>query len=213
MLVDHDTKHFSELVSEKLAELGGFPAALEVVIPEIAKAGTILRASTSSGLSNSVTGDVYPSSGGFHLYILVENGVDIPRFLRAVQDLCWLHGLAGFWITKDGKLDEYSIVDVSVGSAERLVLKLTLKSISHWFKRHGRQPCEAKTRRWRPQRSTPIKAARISKLKSSAKSKLKAAAAEVRENYITEKANELEARGVDPITGAKPPRNSSKTTF
>jgi len=148
-----------------------------------------------------VTGDVYPSSGGFHLYILVENGVDIPRFLRVVQDLCWLHGLAGFWITKDGKLDEYSIVDVSVGSAERLVFEADPKVNQPLVQ----APRPATLRGGNTAlATTEINAdksrEKISKLKSSAKSKLKAAAAEVRENYITEKANELEARGVDPIT-------------
>jgi hypothetical protein len=52
-LLDHDTKHFSTDVKECVEALGGFTSAIESVCPELATAGTILRASTSSGISNA----------------------------------------------------------------------------------------------------------------------------------------------------------------
>jgi hypothetical protein len=122
-LLDHDTKHFSNDVKERVEALGGFTRAIESVCPELATAGTILRASTSSGISNAETGEEYPSSGGFHLYVLVDDGTDIPRFLKVLQERCWLAGLAGYWVNKAGSLIEYSMIDTAVAGAERIVFE------------------------------------------------------------------------------------------
>jgi hypothetical protein len=122
-LLDHDTKHFSTDVKERVEAVGGFTRAIESVCPEQATAGTILRASTSSGISNAETGEEYPSSGGFHLYVLVDDGTDIPRFLKVLQERCWLAGLAGYWVNKAGSLIEYSIIDTAVAGAERIVFE------------------------------------------------------------------------------------------
>jgi hypothetical protein len=123
MLFDHDCGHFSTAVKDKVNELGGFIRAVWSICPELAKVGAILRASTSSGLSNAETGQQYPSSGGAHLYTLVCDGTDIPRTLKVFQDRCWLGGMAGYWINKAGRLLEYSIIDTSVAGAERLVFE------------------------------------------------------------------------------------------
>ena len=141
-LLDHDTKHFSIAVKEHVQALGGLTWAIESVCPALATAGTILRASTSSGISNAETGEEYPSSGGFHLYVLVDDGTDIPRFLKVLQERCWLVGLAGYWVNKAGSSIEYSIIDTAVAASERIVFEADPKVDPPWSKPSARLFCE-----------------------------------------------------------------------
>jgi hypothetical protein len=201
-LLDHDTKHFSIAVKERVEALGGLTWAIESVCPALATAGTILRASTSSGISNAETGEEYPSSGGFHLYVLVDDGTDIPRFLKVLQERCWLVGLAGYWVNKAGSSIEYSIIDTAVAGPERIVFEADPKV----------DPPLVQAKRaaiLRDGRPLVIRAAcpvlnateldKTAKLKSAARRKLKPEADAARETFITTKAEEAIARGVDPM--------------
>ena len=81
------------------------------------------RASTSSGIFNAETGEQFPGSGGQHVYILLADQSDTPRLLVALHKRAWLAGLGWFMVGAAGQLLERSIVDVSVGSPERLVFE------------------------------------------------------------------------------------------
>ena len=78
------------------------------------------RASTSSGLSREDTGEQIADAGGLHIYVLVKDGGDVNRFLHALHDRCWLHGLGWHVIGRSGRLLERSLVDCAVGHGERL---------------------------------------------------------------------------------------------
>jgi hypothetical protein len=52
--------------------------------------------------------------------VLVKDGGDITRFLHALHDWCWLHGLGWHVIGRSGRLLERSLVDCTVGYGERL---------------------------------------------------------------------------------------------
>jgi hypothetical protein len=122
-LLDYDRKGMPDVVAAHLEELGGFEPAIASIVPEIASAGRLIRASTSAGLYNADTGKRLPASGGLHAYLLVKDGSDIERFLRALHDRCWLAGLGWFLISASGQLLERSIVDRLVGAPERLVFE------------------------------------------------------------------------------------------
>lgn len=122
-LIDHDTKGMPEEVARRLDELGGPEAALKFLIPGFDDAARVARASTSSGLSHAETGEEFPGSGGRHDYLLLEDQQDVSRFLDAVHKHAWRHGLAWILVGAAGQLLERSIVDVSVGSPERLVFE------------------------------------------------------------------------------------------
>ena len=64
-----------------------------------------------------------PSSGGWHVYVIVKDGRDTKRFLKALHDRCWLAGFGWYYISKAGSLLERSIVDTSVYASERLVFE------------------------------------------------------------------------------------------
>jgi putative DNA primase/helicase len=123
VLLDHDTGGMPEVVRAEIARRGGFWSTLVSVMPELAEAGHVLRASTSTGISRLDTGMTFPGSGGLHAYVLVQDGSDIPRFLRRLYDACWLAGLGWFNYDKNGKLLERSIVDLRVGDPSRLVFE------------------------------------------------------------------------------------------
>ena len=53
----------------------------------------------------------------------VKDGSDIPRFLDALQKRAWLAGYGWIYVAGRGSLLTRSIVDVTVGSPERLVFE------------------------------------------------------------------------------------------
>src|SRR5215207_913678 len=122
-LVDHDCKGMPPAVASRLAALGGPEGALRTLVPGFDDAARVTRASTSSGLSHAETGEEFPGSGGRHDYILLAEQADARRFLEALHKRAWLAGLGWFMVGTAGQLLERSIVDVSVGSPERLVFE------------------------------------------------------------------------------------------
>jgi hypothetical protein len=119
-LIDFDTKGMPKEVSDRIDAAGGMWNALLTVAPELANAARVSRASTSAGLYRTDTGEQIPGSNGVHHFVLVLDGGDIERFLKDLQDRCWLHGFGWHLIGGAGQLLDRSIVDRMVGSGERL---------------------------------------------------------------------------------------------
>ena len=122
-LIDFDSKGVPAAVAAELKRHGGFWPALLTVLPVLDTVARLTRSSTSAGLSRSDTGEVLPGSDGIHVYLMVKDGADIERFLRALHDRCWLAGLGWFVVSKSGQLLNRSIVDRMVGQASRLVFE------------------------------------------------------------------------------------------
>jgi len=66
LLIDIDRKGMPPDASARIGAAGGYWGALCAVVPALKTAARVERASTSSGLRNKLTGETYPSSGGFH---------------------------------------------------------------------------------------------------------------------------------------------------
>jgi len=62
-------------------------------------------------------------SGGFHIYLLIQDGRDCERFLKTFHDRGWFHDLGWYMIGAGGQLLERSLVDRTVYAAERLVFE------------------------------------------------------------------------------------------
>ena len=120
MLIDFDTKGMPAEIAARIEALGGAWSALTTVSPALKDAARVSRASTSSGLSREDTSEQIADAGGLHIYVLVEDGSDVNRFLHALHDRCWLHELGWHVIGGSGRLLERSLVDCSVGHGERL---------------------------------------------------------------------------------------------
>jgi hypothetical protein len=122
-LLDIDTKGMPDDVKARIRDVGGFWSALCRVLPQLATTGRILRRSTSTGISRADTGEVLPGSNGMHIYVSVQDGADIERFLRTLHDRCWLHGFGWHMVGAGGQLLDRSLVDRMVYAAERLVFE------------------------------------------------------------------------------------------
>jgi hypothetical protein len=120
MLLDIDTKGLPE---QLLAKLDGHDLAgvIEHFVPELKTAPRFIRSSSSAGIVLP-NGDLRPVSG-LHVYVLVKKGENIPRLIRMIHDRLWAAGLGFFVISKAGGLLERSLVDISVGSPERLIFE------------------------------------------------------------------------------------------
>jgi hypothetical protein len=122
-LLDVDLKGMSETAAHRLEELGGIWGALCEVFPPFETAAFVERASTSSGLRNSKTGQTFPGSGGRHIVVPVLDVADIRRFLSDLHDHLWRAGLGWFLVSVSGSLLERALIDKSVGTPERPVFE------------------------------------------------------------------------------------------
>ncbi len=123
VLLDYDTKGMPPKVADRIEALGGFWPALLAVAPDLEFAARVVRRSTSSGIARRDTGEAVPGSDGVHVFVLVRDGSDTERFLKALHDRCWLAGLGWMMVGAGGQFLERSIVDRMVFAAERLVFE------------------------------------------------------------------------------------------
>ena len=122
-LLDFDKKGMPQYVAAEISRRGGFLRTLLSVLPALADAARVTRASTSAGLFRSDTDEKMPGSGGLHIYVLVEDGADVERFLKTLHDRCWLAGFGWMMVGAGGQLLDRSLIDRSVFGAERLVFE------------------------------------------------------------------------------------------
>lgn len=123
ILLDFDTAGMPHAIRDRLDAAGGFWPALVEVIPALEGAARVSRASTSSGLSRTDTGEALPGSIGQHIFIITADGADAARFLKALQDRCWLAGLGWLWVARNGTAHVRSVIDATVSGPERLVFE------------------------------------------------------------------------------------------
>jgi hypothetical protein len=74
MLFDSDKKGMPAAVAAAIADAGSVWQALVSVAPALGQAARVMRASTSSGLRRTDTGEAILGSGGEHNYVLVADG-------------------------------------------------------------------------------------------------------------------------------------------
>lgn len=137
-LLDYDMKGMPEGVRAELDELAktlspedqerygkkaGFIAAIRSLIEGFDDLGFVLRDSTSAGVYDTETHEKFDGSGGAHMYLMLKDGADAPRAIRALADRAWLAGLGWYWVSKGGALLRRSIVDIVVASPERLIFE------------------------------------------------------------------------------------------
>jgi len=122
-LLDYDTKGMPPDVAARLNQMDGYWPALLSVLPALCDVAHVTRSSTSAGLFQADTGVRLPGSSGLHVYLLVQDGADIERFLKTLHARCWLNGLGWMMVGVGGQLLIRSIVDRMVGAPERLVFE------------------------------------------------------------------------------------------
>jgi P4 family phage/plasmid primase-like protien len=113
MMIDHDPSAYGPTISsEELVQ------TLEAIHKGFSKSARIIKPSLSSGVVR--VGSDMPSKHGFHLYNLVANAADIPRYGNVLFQRLWLMGYGFIALSSNGSLLLRSIIDSAVFSPERL---------------------------------------------------------------------------------------------
>jgi D5 N terminal like len=193
-LLDFDTKGKpADIVVDDFFE------TLVEVLPALRNVAHVVRRSTSSGLHRTDTSQTLAGSSGVHVFVLVQNGADIERFLTTLHQRCWLAGFGWFMISKAGTLLERSIIDRAVGRGERLVFEappiLTppLAQDAESRRPVAREGVALDTLASCPP-LTADEQASLDKLVTKAKEKIQPEADKVRSAYIEERAEEMVER-------------------
>lgn len=120
MVLDYDQKGMPQSVRDIIKTHGDFWKTMIATFPMLEKVARVERASTSSGLYRTDTGEVFPDSGGCHVYLEAQDGADIPRALEACAKRLWLADMGWIYVSDGGAALLRSLVDSSVAQPERL---------------------------------------------------------------------------------------------
>jgi hypothetical protein len=199
VLTDADTKGMPGTVAKRLRDAGGFWPLLTGVMPQIADVARTIRASTSAGIYNEITGEPIAGSNGMHGYLAVIDVADSSRFLKSLHARCWLCGLGWYVVSRSGALLERSIVDAAVGSPERLVFEgQPILAAPLAQRASARQPVvvpgDALDTRTACPPLTVVESARLHEMQAQARHKLAAPAAEAQARFVDEEVKSLVAR-------------------
>ena len=119
LLIDYDDKGIPESIHEAIEAHGGVFQILLRLWPQLKQGDFVIKPSSSAGVHLPGT---HPSnSTGFHMFVRLRNASQVPKALQALHARCWDCGLGYHLISKSGQQLDRSIIDVSVGSPERLI--------------------------------------------------------------------------------------------
>jgi Family of unknown function (DUF5906) len=123
MLFDHDKARDGAVGSAAALASYRPDALLEILATihqELAKAGWVSSPSTSSCIYDSAGNMLRGEGTGSHIYLFPKLASDIPRYLATLGKRLCLAGLDRIEVSKAGSLLQRTLIDLSVGSPERL---------------------------------------------------------------------------------------------
>ena len=119
LLIDFDVKDLPNLIKDKIHSLGGIYKVLQWLWPELERGDFLIKPSSSAGIHLP---DTEPAAAsGFHMFVRIKDARAIPQTLQALHARCWETGYGYHIISKSGQQLDRSLIDVSVGSPERLI--------------------------------------------------------------------------------------------
>ena len=119
LLIDFDDKDLPQKINERIDANGGIYAVLLQLWPELEHGDFLIKPSSSAGVHLP---DTEPAAAsGFHMFVRIKNALTIPQTLQALHARCWDTGYGYHLISKSGQQLDRSLIDVSVGSPERLI--------------------------------------------------------------------------------------------
>ena len=123
MLFDHDKARDKSVGSDqalKSYSSADLVSLLSSIHPDIESAAYVSTPSTSSCIFDS-TGALLRGEGtGSHIYLFAKEASDIPRYLETMGKRLFLAGLGRIEISRSGSLLTRTLIDLLVGSPERL---------------------------------------------------------------------------------------------
>ena len=166
--------------------------------PALRHAPMLAQASSSSFIFN---GDIpLKGAGGWHIYIGVQDGSDIPRAGKALYEHCWRIGTGYYAISGSGHLLERALIDQSVWQPERLdfsgahciaPLRQRRPTIKQWNSAAALfDTCQIIA-------PTPEEAIVIEQLRAKARAAVDQQHRDARIKWVNERKLAMEARGVE----------------
>jgi hypothetical protein len=199
LFIDHDPAPGTEPLSpDDIRE------RLIAACPALADAPMVAQASSSSFIYN--TDIELQGAKGWHLYVFVQDGSDIPRAGAALYEKLWLLDHGHYAVSSAGSLLDRNLIDNAVWQPERL----------DFTGAHCAAPLEQ--RRPAPQvwnadglpldtrliaDPTAEEAATIAQKRGHAKSVTEPERRKARDAWVTEHVKESVARGTDPATAQR----------
>jgi putative DNA primase/helicase len=95
---------------------------LSVILPEFATTSFAVSYSSSAGIY-SQSGEILKDLGKFHVYFIVDDSTDIPRFKNVMQARLIEHELFWYELDKAGNKKLKTLLDLSVFSPERVIFE------------------------------------------------------------------------------------------
>jgi hypothetical protein len=136
-------------------------------------------------------------------HIPFEDGTDIPRAMRILQNRCWLLGWASYWVSKSGSLLKYSLLDVVAGGPEREVFEAPPNVKPPLVQDLEARKAIVVNRSGRLTKIsdfldlTADEQCRINELETKLREQLKPTLDEAKVLYVEEKSAELKTKGID----------------
>jgi hypothetical protein len=198
LLVDTDLAQAPDHVKNAFA-CGCRPLdALASICPELDCVGHVMRRSTSSGLMDLETGEMFPDSGGWHTYFAITDGTDTRDFTNWLHDSSVLVGMGWAFVTACGSILRRSIVDKAVASPERLIYEsMPIVEAPLWQDPNRRlasyvngKPFNSRARRVR----SAAEKAQIEAAWDAEEAKVAPRAAAVQAEWVERKATEMRAQ-------------------
>jgi len=119
LLIDFDDKDLPPRINDRIDANGGIYAVLLQLWPELERGDFLIKPSSSAGVHLP---DTEPAAAsGFHMFVRIKDARAIPQTLQALHARCWDTGYGYHIISKSGQQLDRSLIDVSVGSPERLI--------------------------------------------------------------------------------------------
>ncbi len=110
LIIDFDIKDLPDAVRERIKQAGGLRKVLAAIDPRWNTIGFLERPSVSTGIRDKRTGVITPG-GGTHLYVIVHDGGDLARYVKALFDRLLLAGFGWVNLSAAGSLLKRSAID------------------------------------------------------------------------------------------------------
>ena len=124
MMFDHDAAHDDSIAMDEKAlqvfKHEELMSILSEVHPELKKVAYVTSPSTSSCIYNKDGEELRGEGSGAHIYVFPKQPTDIPRYLKNLGKRLFIVGYGRIEISRSGALNLRTLVDLKVGSPERL---------------------------------------------------------------------------------------------
>ena len=110
LIIDFDAKDLPGALREQIEQAGGLRGVLAAIDPQWNTIGFLERPSVSTGIRDKRTGVTTPG-GGLHLYVIVNDGGDLERYVQVVFDRLVLAGFSWITLSTAGSMLERSPID------------------------------------------------------------------------------------------------------